>query len=107
MKYEHKGRVWWLVGQRPYTRRDGSETVLDVWQSLCAECVGPFEVAVPAEAMPGNSNGFETVHCTEHRLTSSQALARGRRAQREKRRVERAQKNAERKNLLASQGGAA
>lgn len=31
-------QIYTLIGTRPYFRSDGSETVILVWQTWCAEC---------------------------------------------------------------------
>ncbi len=44
---------WLLVGQEPYTRRDGSGTQLAVWVRPCAECLGTAVAKTPVA-------GYET-----------------------------------------------
>jgi hypothetical protein len=37
-----------LLRIEPYTRRDGTETSVAVWQSVCSQCRGQFECTTPA-----------------------------------------------------------
>ena len=46
----HDGQRYELIGTEPYTRRDGSETTLSLWQSECPVCGKAFEVRTPARA---------------------------------------------------------
>jgi hypothetical protein len=56
------GQPYWRIGRRPHTRRDGTATALDVWQSFCATCGEPFEQTTPA-ATPSRSM---IRRCQEH-----------------------------------------
>lgn len=59
-----------LVGTRPHTRKDGTETVLYIWRGSCRLCGAGFEVATPAPAADGtvSTNAFGRVHCDAHKL---------------------------------------
>jgi hypothetical protein len=61
----HGMRVFQLVGTRPYRRRDGTETILKVWEGRCVICGAPFEVATPENAT--GSKSFEMTTCQVHR----------------------------------------
>ena len=41
------GQVYKLARTEPYTRRDGSQTMLTVWRSHCADCGEVFELRTP------------------------------------------------------------
>ncbi len=42
------------VGTEPYTRRDGTETVLQVWDAKCADCGAPFMTKSVAKTVAMN-----------------------------------------------------
>jgi hypothetical protein len=71
-----EGQPYWLVGRRPYTRADGSETTLDVWESLCADCKAPFQFlragGQPIERFSPNRR------CDRHRRPGSRVGNRSR-----------------------------
>jgi hypothetical protein len=75
--YTASDRLFRLVELKPYTRADGTESAVAVWQTTCAEC----GCAVTVET--GNrltavttTKAFGIKHCTDHKLTPQQALAR-------------------------------
>jgi hypothetical protein len=61
-KITYKGQVYTLIGEQPYTTRDGRETTLEQWESPCAECGTPFVVARPK----GSSAWVLTRRCPKH-----------------------------------------
>lgn len=61
------GRVFTWLAMKPYTRKDGTDTELSVWQSACAICDEPFTVATPKT---GNTKAFYRKHCDSHKLTN-------------------------------------
>lgn len=81
------GRVFDPVGREPYQRKDGSDTELQVWESLCQVCAAPFVVRTPVDF--GTTQSFGAKHCVDHRLTPAQVLALGRAAQRAARQTQR------------------
>jgi rRNA maturation protein Nop10 len=59
----YDGQHYELVRTEAYTRRDGSETTLSVWQSECPVCGEAFEVRTPARARKFEPNR----RCGKHR----------------------------------------
>jgi hypothetical protein len=59
----HDGQRYELVRTEPYTRLDGSETALSVWQSPCPVCGEAFEVRTPLRARRFEPNR----RCLKHR----------------------------------------
>lgn len=57
------------TGEAPYTRKDGTQTTLAVWEASCVDCGELFEVKTP---LPG-TNGFAAtkafgrVRCDAHK----------------------------------------
>jgi hypothetical protein len=41
------GQRYEMVGERPYIRRDGRETLVIVWRSHCAQCGAEFTISTP------------------------------------------------------------
>jgi len=66
------GRVFTWLAFKPYTRKDGTDTELSVWQSHCAICGAPFTVATPKA---GHTQSFYNKHCTDHKLSKAEATA--------------------------------
>ena len=62
---QYRGRVWKEVGTEPYTRKDGSGTVLRVWRSKCIDCEAPITCKTPMDY--GTSKAFGLCRCEEHR----------------------------------------
>jgi hypothetical protein len=59
----YRGQTYFRAGRRPYTRRDGTETTLSVWRSLCPACLAEFECETADEA-----TSFRPLrHCPAHR----------------------------------------
>lgn len=58
-----KGRVWEAKGAEPYTRKDGTETELVVWQGLCTSCNGPMQVRTPRLVNLSATNVFYNKRC--------------------------------------------
>jgi hypothetical protein len=70
----HGDRIWRHVGERDHVTRDGRQIVWAVWRSQCVVCGSPFDVSAPkrADALE-KCKSFETVTCTAHRMTASEA----------------------------------
>lgn len=64
-----EARLFRLVALVPYTRRDGSETELAVWEGACVVCGQPFTVSTPKPNPSGRviSKSFERTRCDEHK----------------------------------------
>lgn len=58
-----KGRVFTVARLEPYTRKDGGETELAFWQSLCCVCGGPLTVSTPRVFDPGRTSAFYNKRC--------------------------------------------
>lgn len=43
----YRGQEYRPIYTRPHRRKDGSETVLAIWESDCSTCGEPFTVATP------------------------------------------------------------
>jgi hypothetical protein len=70
------GRRFVCIGAQPYTRKDGSETALLVWQAQCVECGAPFTIKTPHYAREASdSKAFGRKRCDAHKLTREQAAA--------------------------------
>src|SRR6516164_3041009 len=59
----YDGQRYELVRTEAYTRRDGSETTLSVWQSECPVCGEAIEVRTPKRARKFEPNR----RCRKHR----------------------------------------
>jgi len=70
MKTTVSGREWVLVGEEPYTRRDGTTTAVLVWRADCAKCGAPFEIRTPRSWQ--TSKAFGVKHCPAHRMTKEE-----------------------------------
>jgi len=57
------GQRYDLVRSEPYTRLDGGETALLVWESACPVCGTLFEVRTPAKARKFQPNR----RCSKHK----------------------------------------
>lgn len=67
------GRIFDLVGEEPYTRKDGTTTSLKVWMADCAVCGQPFMIKTPQYASTnGDSKAFGRKHCNEHKISNDQ-----------------------------------
>lgn len=64
-EYLRKGCIWRAVAIEPYTRKDGSETELAVWQGACVVCGGHKFVKTPVGAGLGNSSSFDLRRCSK------------------------------------------
>ncbi|MFG1214954.1 hypothetical protein V5F72_20890 [Xanthobacter flavus] len=62
MDFTFKGHEYQYLGQEPYTRRDGSKTLLSVWETRCAECGRPFRLRTTLLG-----RGGPTRRCEQHR----------------------------------------
>ena len=59
---DYKDQKYLCVSVEPYTRRDGTQTALLLWESQCAECGEPFSFKAP------NRDKFEpNRRCQAHR----------------------------------------
>ncbi len=59
---DHKAQKYLCTAVSPYTRRDGTQSALLVWESRCAECDEVFTFKTP------NGEKFEpNRRCQEHR----------------------------------------
>ena len=74
------GRVFKRTGVVPYTRLDGTSTMLAVWVSSCAKCGAAFRVSTPEGGTPATSHAFGRKHCDQHKLTQREIGQRGRAA---------------------------
>lgn len=54
------GQRYDLVEHRPHRKRDGSETILLVWQTECSTCGEGFTTASPSTGLPSGRR------CLEH-----------------------------------------
>lgn len=63
MEFTFKGQKYQYLGQAPHTRRDGSETLLSVWETRCVECGQPFRLRTTLLGQGG-----PTRRCEQHRL---------------------------------------
>ena len=54
-----------FLGAEPYTRKDGTATVLRVWCGTCAVCGEPFTVKTP-QRLEG-TKAFGRKHCNAHK----------------------------------------
>lgn len=59
------GRRFRWQGAEPYTRKDGTATVLLVWCGTCAVCGEPFTVKTP-QRLEG-TKAFARKHCDTHK----------------------------------------
>lgn len=60
----YKGQIYRCVGSEPYTRqRDGSPTVLKVWESECTDCGVSFIFKTPSRKSKFEPNR----RCDEHK----------------------------------------
>lgn len=62
-------RLFYFESTIPYTRRDGTETMLAVWRGHCRQCGEVFTIATPMPGEDGCMAGkaFERVHCDAHK----------------------------------------
>lgn len=65
-------RVFKWLAFKPYTRKDGTDTELSIWQSACAICGEAFTVATPKD---GTGKAFCRKHCDSHKLTKEAITA--------------------------------
>ncbi|MHA6905465.1 hypothetical protein JK151_08935 [Ralstonia syzygii subsp. celebesensis] len=59
------GRVWRRIGTEPYIRKDGSETVLVVWETGCAVCGTLIQIRTPVDF--STTKAFLRKHCDAHK----------------------------------------
>ena len=58
------GMVWEMVGNEPYTRKDGSASELLIWRGCCQQCDERFEIKTSATINLGkNASDFGRLHC--------------------------------------------
>jgi|APGre2960657404_1045060.scaffolds.fasta_scaffold151777_1 hypothetical protein len=58
-----------LVEIEPYIKKDGSETMLKVWEARCKRCNDLFKMKTPIwNTKEKHNSGFGFIHCLEHRL---------------------------------------
>lgn len=57
------GQTYRCVGEEPYTRRDGTDTTLMVWESECAKCGQAFKFKTPVAA----SKFIPNRRCAKHK----------------------------------------
>lgn len=64
-----EARIFRLVAIAPYTRIDGSETEIAVWEGTCAKCGAPFTITTPRPGPLGRivSKNFQRVSCDRHK----------------------------------------
>jgi hypothetical protein len=67
------GPKYHLVRSEPYTRTDGSETTLSVWQPDCPVCGSLFEVRTPASGRKFQPNR----RCSKHKRPGIRVNPRG------------------------------
>lgn len=65
MTVNDNGFVWTEVGRQAYTRLDGSETTLRVWEAHCVVCGADIQCRTPLDA--SKSNAFGLRRCKEHK----------------------------------------
>ena len=67
----HGERLWRRIATRGHVTQKGRATRLAIWQSACAVCGGPFEIATRfrASSVEDDSN-FRKMTCPAHRMTS-------------------------------------
>lgn len=77
--HAHNGRVFTLQGTEPYTRKNGTETTLNVWHAPCARpgCAEPCVVKTPGESEAAHSKAFNRLHCATHALPMHEVRRRG------------------------------
>ena len=66
MKHKIDGRVWVSVGLEPYTKADGTEINLRVWETECAKCSTKVRIKTP-DRLYEHSKAFFTKHCDAHK----------------------------------------
>lgn len=69
-----KDHLYTLVEVKPYTRRDGTSTSLDVWEALCTYpgCTVRYTVSVPHGYGPDKSKAFGTRRCADHKMNQAE-----------------------------------
>lgn len=71
------GRVFTLVREEPYVRKDGAAAALKVWSAPCAQCGTLFTVKTPAAiTSAAQSKSFGAIHCDAHKLSAEQVKSR-------------------------------
>jgi hypothetical protein len=66
-------RIWRRVGERDHVTRDGRAMVLAVWETPCAVCREPFQIATPPHYISAeHSKVFEAATCPRHRMTPTE-----------------------------------
>ncbi len=66
-------RIWRRVGARNHVTRDGRPVVLAVWETPCAICREPFQIAtLPQYVSAKQSKVFEAATCPRHRMTPTE-----------------------------------
>lgn len=71
------GLTWRAVAQEPYTRLDGTASIITVWESYCKTCQMPFTAKSGSWTKPPQQ--LSVINCPTHRGTVS---PEGRAAQR-------------------------
>jgi hypothetical protein len=65
---KHGERVFWFLGLRPYTRRDGTNCLIAHWQGDCVVCGAKFKVTTPQGVRRAEqSSYFKLMTCPTHR----------------------------------------
>ena len=67
------GRLFSFTGAEPYTRKDGTETILHCWRGSCLVCGSGFTVKTPQQL--DGSKAFGRKHCDSHKLAPEQVNA--------------------------------
>jgi len=62
-----------LIGERPYIRKNGTQTTLKLWQAPCAVCGEPFTISTPISDTANTSSAFYRKHCPDHKIFHSAA----------------------------------
>ena len=52
--FVYDGQAYERTGDQPYTRRDGQQTTVCVWQSVCRVCHEPWQFIRTDKPAPGN-----------------------------------------------------
>lgn len=62
-RHTFKGRTFVLTRFEPYTRKDGTGTVLAYWRAACSTCGADYEIATPEAFDPEKTNSFYSSRC--------------------------------------------
>jgi len=65
----NRGFSFHLLEERPYTRRDGTQTTIKVWRGYCRDCRDAFEISTPAAVQNAKqSHAFQIRRCPRCRV---------------------------------------